>query len=108
MTNPHRETGARIQDLRRAAGRRRGERLTQKVLAERVGVAESTVIAWEVGKQLPRGGNLVRLAREIEAAPDVILYGDSKRPIDINKRLTELEERVRRIEHLIGARAVVR
>lgn len=70
---PYKEIGQRIADLRRQEGRRRGLRLTQKVVAEHVGVAEGTVTAWEIGKQRPEGENLKRLASLLRTTPEFIL-----------------------------------
>lgn len=60
---PYKETGRRIAQLRRETGWKRNQRFTQRMLAEELGVAESTVTAWEVGKQEPEGTNLANLAR---------------------------------------------
>jgi transcriptional regulator with XRE-family HTH domain len=62
---PYEELGGRIQDLRRAVRRGRGERLTQRELADAIGVAQGTVTAWERGYQRPEGDNLFALAREL-------------------------------------------
>lgn len=75
---PYKEIGHRIADLRREAGRARGQRLTQREVAEAVGVATGTVTAWEAGKQRPEGENLEKLAAFFRVPPELIVHGDSK------------------------------
>ena len=70
---PYGRIGQRVADLRRAAGRRRGERLTQRELADTLGVHQTTVAAWEIGRQRPEGDNLVRLAEVLGSTPEAIL-----------------------------------
>lgn len=67
--------GQRIAELRRTLGRVRGERLTQPLLAERVGVSRGTVAAWEGDAQQPSGDNLLKLADALESTPEYILNG---------------------------------
>ena len=67
--------GQRLAELRRALGRVRGERLTQPLLAERVGVSRGTVAAWEGDAQQPSGDNLLKLANALESTPEYILNG---------------------------------
>jgi transcriptional regulator with XRE-family HTH domain len=71
----HRDIGHRIGDLRREAGRKRGKRITQREVAEAVGVAEGTVTAWETGKQRPEGDNLLALAELLGTAPGYLRSG---------------------------------
>lgn len=70
---PYVEIGHRIADFRKALGRRRGRRVSQREVAEYIPVHEGTVTAWELGKQKPEGGNLVRLAEFLETTPDEIV-----------------------------------
>ena len=74
---PYRDIGHRIGDLRRDAGKKRGKRLTQREVAEAVGVAHGTVTAWEIGKQRPEGDNLIALAELLETSPGYIRSGDA-------------------------------
>lgn len=71
--HPFEDVGHRIADLRKALGRKRGRRVSQKELADYIPVHEGTVTAWEIGKQKPEGGNLVRLAEFLETTPDELL-----------------------------------
>ena len=75
---PYRMIGQRMADLRRAAGRRRGERLTQRELAETLGVHQTTVAAWEIGRQKPEGDNLARLAVVLGSTPEALLSDGSE------------------------------
>jgi transcriptional regulator with XRE-family HTH domain len=75
---PYSRIGQRVADLRRAAGRRRGERLTQRELADTLGVHQTTVAAWEIGRQRPEGENLVRLAEVLGSTPEAILADGSE------------------------------
>jgi transcriptional regulator with XRE-family HTH domain len=72
--------GDRIAALRRAAGRARGRRLTQRELAHAVGVHLATVTAWEIGKQRPEGDNLLRLAGVLGVPPSEVVGGDPSPP----------------------------
>lgn len=44
--------------------------LTQKELAEKLGVDQSAVSFWETGKRAPRGGRLLRLADVLNCTID--------------------------------------
>lgn len=57
-----------------ALGRRR---YTQRELAEDVGVAKSTVAAWEGDAQAPMGDNLVALARALGRTPEEVLGSEA-------------------------------
>lgn len=60
--------GDRIKALRKGAG------LTQKQLAEIVGVAQTTIATWECGKrEMPRGHHLLRLARALGFDADELM-----------------------------------
>ena len=72
--------GDRIAGLRRAAGRERGRRITQRELADAVGVHLATVTAWEIGKQRPEGENLRRLADALGVPQQYLLNGDAGAP----------------------------
>ena len=50
--------------------------LTQKELAERVGVPYQTVQRWESGQMFPRPGSLRRLCEALEVGPDQLLTPD--------------------------------
>ncbi len=66
-----REFGAKLRRLRRE------KRLSQKVLAERVGVSIRTLINYEQGVSQPRRQSVLRrLADEFEVSVDYLLRGD--------------------------------
>ena len=65
--------GQRIAELRRQEGRRRRVRLTQRQLADELGVHKGTVAAWEGDTQKPEGENLIKLAEALSTSPDHIL-----------------------------------
>lgn len=50
--------------------------LTQKALAEKVGVPYQTVQRWEGGHMFPRPGHLRRLCEALEVTPDELLTPD--------------------------------
>jgi transcriptional regulator with XRE-family HTH domain len=61
-----------------AAQRRRLQdgqgRVTQKRLAELVGVSPRTVVAWENDQRKPSGESLVALSRVLDVEPEIILH----------------------------------
>ena len=59
--DPADSLAARIREARRAAG------LTQRELADLVGVASNTVWAWEAGRVRPTHAHLVEVARHCRA-----------------------------------------
>lgn len=69
------DVGERIKRLRRALGKKRGERLTQDWLAAEVGVGKGTVAKWETNVQQPSGENLTRLAVALQTNPRYLLTG---------------------------------
>jgi transcriptional regulator with XRE-family HTH domain len=75
-SRPYKAVGHRIADLRRAKGRLEGRRVTQREVAEAVGVSPGTVTAWEIGKQRPEGRNLERLAAFLGVFPEEITSAD--------------------------------
>lgn len=62
------EVGKRIQQFRKQAG------LTQKQLAERVGVVTGTIQQYELGKREPRFEQLSKIAEALDIA-EADLYG---------------------------------
>lgn len=73
IRHPFEETGHRIADLRKGLSRKLRKRITQKDVADFVGVHEGTVTAWELGKQEPQDNNLPKLAEFLETSPDYIV-----------------------------------
>jgi transcriptional regulator with XRE-family HTH domain len=66
--------GERIAELRRRAARK-GPRVTQAYLADKIGIARGTVAAWEGNTQEPSGENLENLAKFFGVTPRYILTG---------------------------------
>lgn len=58
-------------------------KVSQKVVAEAVGVAENTVASWEKGKNLPPSDKIVALAKYFQCTTDEILLGDDERGLEI-------------------------
>lgn len=50
--------------------------LTQKGLAEKIGVPYQTVQRWESGQSFPRPSHLRRLCEALEVTPDELLTSD--------------------------------
>lgn len=59
-------------------------RMTQQMLAERVGVTRQTIALWSTGKTLPKGKNLKRLADTIGVSESVILFGSESNVIPLH------------------------
>lgn len=59
--------GTRIRQARRAA------KLSQDALAARLRIATRTVAGWECGEYLPRAGQLVEIANQLQVTTDWIL-----------------------------------
>ncbi|CNL94808.1 TPA: helix-turn-helix domain-containing protein [Yersinia enterocolitica] len=57
--------------------RRKELRITQETLGNRIGVKGAAVSQWEDDKTAPNGDNLLSLARELQCAPEFILYGEN-------------------------------
>ena len=51
--------------------------MLQYELANRMGVKQASVSAWESGKAMPSAGNLLKLADILECTVDAILGRDS-------------------------------
>jgi transcriptional regulator with XRE-family HTH domain len=84
--------GQRIVRIRKAQG------LTQKQLAERIGIARSLVTDYEIGRLRLSGEMVVRFALVLGVSTDAILGLDGKLPIaqkpdlKLTKRLKEIEQ----------------
>lgn len=53
--------------------RREALGLTQNQLADQIGVTQTAVNYWETGKRIPRGENLLQLARILHSSLDELL-----------------------------------
>lgn len=67
---------------------RKGMKLTQKQLADRIGVAKSIVSYYESGDRYPSYDVLVKIARIFHTTTDYLLDVERKRVIDVSN-LTE-------------------
>lgn len=62
--------GERLYTLRKA------RRISQRELADEVGVSHVTISQWENSDNTPSGANLMLLTRAIECTPDYLMYGN--------------------------------
>ena len=72
--------GDRIAQARRELAVRLRRDITKAALAEMVGVAASSVGDWEANVSVPKGGNLVQLARVLGVSESYIIAGDALPP----------------------------
>jgi transcriptional regulator with XRE-family HTH domain len=63
---------------------RKGLKLTQQQLAERVGVAKSVVSYYESGDRYPSYDVLIKLARTFHVTTDYLLDVEKKRILDVS------------------------
>ncbi len=69
---------------------RKANKLTQQQLAERVGVTQSAIAAWESGKrEVPKGDNLLRLAEALGFDADRLM-GTARTPSEITPEAAQL------------------
>lgn len=69
---------ARMDDIGARIRRRRDNlNLTQTKLGEMVGVGQSTVAAWEDGRNSPKPPTVVKLARALQTTRNWLLFGES-------------------------------
>lgn len=55
---------------------RKKEDLTMKELADKIGVAESTISYWESGKSSPRMDKVEKMSHIFNIDPSVLVFGD--------------------------------
>ena len=65
--------GINIKELRRQAGLSQGE------LGNRAGVSKQAISNWELGKAIPSGDNLLKLAEALKVEPRVLLAPENAR-----------------------------
>lgn len=73
-------------------------KVSQKIVAEAVGVAENTVASWEKGKNLPPADKVIAIAKYFRCTTDEILLGESERDLApqmmaLLKRFSDLPEK---------------
>lgn len=83
--------GLRLKELRTQAG------LTQKQLAERIGVTKSVISFYELRERTPSPEVLVKLAAVFHVSSDYLLGIEPKRCIDITGLDSDDEKAVRMI-----------
>lgn len=59
------------------------KKVSQKIVAEAIGVAENTVASWEKGKNLPPPDKVIALAKYFRCTTDEILLNDEERGLEI-------------------------
>ncbi len=79
------KTGKFIKDMRKAQG------LTQRELAERLGISEKTVSKWETGKGLPDAGLMLPLAKALDISVNELLSGER---LDGERYVEKAEENI--------------
>jgi transcriptional regulator with XRE-family HTH domain len=77
-TGEKHEVGRRVAEARRRAG------LTQRQLADLIGVGERAVQAWELGKSHPYR-RIVTLERVLEVDRDWLLHGNVRRKVSTDE-----------------------
>lgn len=76
------EFGIRLRALRKE------KNMTQKMLADRIGLATSAVCSYEAGTRFPSYAILIKIARIFKVSTDYLLGVEEKRHIDVTD-LTE-------------------
>ncbi len=95
-TASYREFGARLLTAREAAG------MSKTDLAQRMGVGNATVSAWEAGRSRPRTNKLVTLAGLLSVSPTWLLsgLGDGPQAITPDTRMEALGNGIIELRHL--------
>jgi len=84
------DIGQRIASLRKSRG------LTQRQLADRIGVAQSTIASWETGKREPNREYIVKLATFFNTTTDYILCKENELSIEDNIKSSQINAREER------------
>jgi len=98
--------GARLAKARTAAG------LSQRGMADRIGVKESTIARWESGETSPRGHRVSKLAGMLGVSISWILMGRGVEPArdtasDIDRIRLELDSVRARLDDVVNELAVL-
>lgn len=96
-----RRVGERIAEAREA------RRLTQPVVADRVGVSLRAYQNWESGATRVAWTNLPKLAKILGASEDYLLSGEGREPAvpvptDLNQQFGEIDARLANIEEMLS------
>ncbi|MDI3358660.1 helix-turn-helix domain-containing protein [Pseudomonas sp. UYIF39] len=63
--------------------KRESKKISQKNVAEAIGVAENTVASWEKGKNVPPSDKAVAIAKFFQCTTDEILLDDNERGVEV-------------------------
>lgn len=88
------EFGKKLKSLRKS------QQLTQKQLAERIGVAKSIISYYETGNRYPSYDVLVKIAHVFHVTTDFLLDMDKRRMLDVSDLP---EESIRALEIMADA-----
>lgn len=87
--------------MRRA---REDKRLTQKEVADRIGIHNSTIGKYELGEREPDFETVMKLAKVYEVSPVWLLTGDTNeesrahaRPVELNKTIQLIQNEAEKI-----------
>ena len=72
---------------------RQAQNLSQRELAKRLGVANTSYFAWEQGKTRPKQENMEKLARLLKVTPEVLLKDESSELLTMFKQLSDSRQR---------------
>ena len=80
--------------------KRETSKVSQKVLAEALGIAENTVASWEKGKNIPPSDRVIGIAKFLKCSTDEILLEEGEREVSedvkaLFRRYNELDEYVK-------------
>lgn len=67
---------------------RQSQNLSQRELAKRLGIANTSYFAWEQGKTRPKQENMAKLARLLKVTPEVLLKDESSELLAMFKQLS--------------------
>ena len=85
-------TGQRIRDARKAAG------LTQKELAQRLGLSFQSVAQWENDLRNPKIETLQKIAEALEISPEKLFGSREERILCIQKTLDDVQRDIDEME----------
>jgi transcriptional regulator with XRE-family HTH domain len=80
--------------------KRETSKVSQKALAEALGIAENTVASWEKGKNIPPSDRVIGIAKFLKCSTDEILLDEAEREVSedvkaLFRRYNELDEHVK-------------
>jgi len=80
--------------------KREASKVSQKALAEALGIAENTIASWEKGKNIPPSDRVIGIARFLKCSTDEILLDESEREVSgdvkaLFRRFNELDDHLK-------------